>query len=311
MRPAHSQVPNRAQHLASERLFRSALSAQLADNQTDLYVLSARELTGIWINNQRSVGISEEDQDIIFEDLTGYTLTAVRDHSGTVTSSVVLARLGMDMHRSGKLFGTYRVIQRQGQSLIVFSGYAGLRKHLTAPTYGIANPKVIKMGVGIASANSALKQGATLTLILSPLIRTLEWLFVDQRKSLESVLAHISTDIAKGFIAAGAAYFLGGVIPTAVTTAGFSIAAVIPIGLGIAIAIAVGFALNGLDDKYGITNKLVEALVKSRDDWISARKETQRDLQRVNQDFNYFFGSPRGNLDFIYRLMGSGGWYGR
>lgn len=310
MRPAPSPRMNRARQLANERRLRSDLTAQFADNQTDLYVLSARELTGIWVNSQRFAGISEENLSSLYEDMTGYTLAAVRDHTGTVASSVVLARLGMDMHRSGKLFGTYRIVQRHGQNMIVFSGYAGLRRHLTAPTYGMANPKVIQMGVGIAAANNALKQGATLTLILSPAVRTLEWLFVDQKKTLESVLAHIATDIAKGFIAGGAAYFFGGIVPTIVTAAGFTVAAIIPIGVGIAVAIAVGLALSWLDDRYGITEKLVEALIGCREDWATAIEQTQRDIERTKRDFNYYFGTSRGNLDFIHRLMGSGGWYG-
>ena len=72
---------------------------------------------------------------------------------------------------------------------IVLSGYAGLRKHLNAPLYGMRNPKVVRMGLGIAAANAALKSSAVLTLILSPVVRTLERLFVEQKKSLEAVLA--------------------------------------------------------------------------------------------------------------------------
>lgn len=262
------------------------------------------------MNSQRSSGMSDQNIGASFENITGYTLTAVRDHTGTIASSVVLVRLAVDMHRSGKFFGTYRTIQRHGQTMIVFSGYPGLRRFLTAPTYGLSNPKVIRMGVGIAAAKSALKQGATLTLILSPVVRTLEWLFVDQRKSLESVLAHISTDIVKGIVAAGAAYFVGGVLPAIVTAAGFSVAAIIPIGVGIAVAIATGLALGGLDDKYKVTEKLVEALVSCREDWITSIEKTQRDIERAKRDFNYYFGTTRGSLDFIHRIFGGGGWYG-
>lgn len=97
-------------------------------------------------------------------------------------------------------------------------------------------------------------------MILSPVVRTLEWLFVDQRKSLESVLAHISTDIVKGIVAAGAAYFVGGVLPAIVTAAGFSVAAIIPIGVGIAVAIATGLALGGLDDNTKSQKNLLKRL---------------------------------------------------
>lgn len=116
-------------------------------------------------------------------------------------------------------------------------------------------------------------------------------------------MAHIATDIAKGFIAAGAAYFIGGVLPAVASMAGFAVAAVIPVGVGIAVAIAAGFALNALDERYGITEKITEALVASRKDWVIA-------TERVSREFHYYFDTPEGNLEFIRRFMGAGGSYG-
>lgn len=300
----------RARNMAEDRRLRADLSAQFSDHQTDLYVLSARELTAVWRSIQKERNNTEDQTEALFESLTGIALTAIREHTGTVASTVVLTRLAADMHRSGSILGTYRVVQREGRHFIILSGYAGLRRHLNAPVYGISNPKVIRMGVGVAAANAALKSGAVLTLILSPAIRSLEWLFVDQKKSLESVLAHVTTDIVKGFCAAGAAYFIGGALPAATSMAGFAIAAVIPVGIGIAVAIAAGFALNSLDERYGITEKLADALVRCRKDWVDAWDQNRREWERARRDLNYYFGSSRGNLEFIRRLMGVGGGYG-
>ena len=197
----------------------------------------------------------------------------------------------------------YKIIQREGKQLIVLSGYAGLRRYLNALVYGLSNPKVVRMGVGLSAANAALKSGALLTLILSPATRTAEWLFVDQKQTLESGLAHIATDIVKGFVAAGAAYFIGGALPAVVSMAGFAVTAVIPVGLGIIVAIAAGFALNAIDERYGISEKIAEALVESRKDWVIT-------TERVSRDFHYYFDTPQGNLEFIRRFMGGGGGYG-
>ncbi|PCM42977.1 hypothetical protein [Marinobacter sp. ANT_B65] len=179
------------------------------------------------------------------------------------------------MHRSGALFGTYRVIHRQGKNFIVLSGYAGLRRYLTAPVYGVGNPKVIKMGIGQAAAKGALKTGAVLTLILSPAVRTLEWLFTDELKKMEAMLAHIATDIAKGFITAGAAYF------------------------------AAAMLLNMVDNKLGLTEKLADALIQHKESWATAMEENRRSVEQIRREANYYFGSTRGNLDFIRRF---GGW---
>ncbi|MGM0570558.1 hypothetical protein [Marinobacter sp.] len=293
----------RARELVQERQLRTDLKEQLVSNRPDIHVLNARELTGVWVNIQKSKNVSEEDIAATFRELTEFSLDMVRDHTGTVSSAIVLSKLGADMHRSGSIFGTYKVIQKEGKHFIVLSGYAGLRKHLNAPVYGLSNPKVVRMGVGISAANAALKSGAALTLVLSPTIRTLEWLFVDQKKTLESVLAHIATDIVKGFVAAGAAYFIGGMLPAVASMAGFAITAVIPVGVGIAVAIAAGFALNELDERYQITEKLTEALVDCRKDWVIA-------TEKVSRDLHYYFDTPQGNLEFIRRFMGAGGGYG-
>ncbi|WP_417520672.1 hypothetical protein [Marinobacter sp.] len=228
----------------------------------------------------------------------------IRDHTGTVSSSIVLVKLGADMHRSGTLFATYRVILRQGKSYIVLSGYAGLRRYLTAPVYGVGNPKVIKMGIGQVAAKAALKSGAVLTLILSPAVRTLEWLFTDELKTMEAMLAHIATDIAKGLIAAGAAYFASGVLPAIAVSMGASVVAVIPVVAGIAVAIAAGKLLNLVDNKLGLTEKLVDALVQHKESWATAMKENKRSVELVRRETNYYFGSTRGNLDFIRRFGG-------
>jgi len=299
---------NRARELAEERHLHASLKEQFAANQTDVYVLSVRELTDIWMKAQKARGKSDSEIESLYERITGFTLGAILDYTGPASDFVVLSRLGADMHRSGTLFAKYRVIQRQGQSLIVLSGYAGLRKHLTAPVYGIGHPKVIKMGIGQVSATRALKSGAVMTLILSPAVRTLEWLFTDELKTMEAMLAHIATDIVKGFIAAGAAYFSAGVLPAFAVSMGASVVAVIPVVAGIAVAVGATMLLNMVDNKLGLTEKLADALIQRKESWATAMEENRRKIEQTQREANYFFGSTRGNLDFIRRFTGFGGW---
>lgn len=308
MCPDPSNHINRARELAQERHLHASLKEQFAANQTDVYVLSVRELTDIWMKAQKARGKPDSEIESLYERITGFTLGAILDYTGPASDFVVLSRLGADMHRSGTLFAKYRVIQRQGQSLIVLSGYAGLRKHLTAPVYGIGHPKVIKMGIGQAAAKGALKSGAVLTLILSPVVRTLEWLFTDELKTMEAMLAHIATDIAKGLIAAGAAYFTAGVVPTALSALGFSVVAVIPVFAGIVVAIGAGLVLNWVDNSLGLTEKLTDALMQHKESWVKAMEENKRSIDQVRKEANYYFGSTRGGLDFMRRFAGSGGW---
>lgn len=88
------------------------------------------------------------------------------------------------MHRSGNIFGGYRVIKSEGQDFLLFSGKASMRKYLNSRMFAANDPRLVKLGVGRMAANAALKSGV----ILSPAIRSFEGFFGDNQKSIESVL---------------------------------------------------------------------------------------------------------------------------
>lgn len=272
------------------------LQEEFGHNQVDAYVLNARELTGIWVNLNKSRGHSDDEISNKFHDLTGVTLDLIRNHTSSVTSAAVMAKLGADMQRSGNLLGTYRIIQRSGSKLIVFRGWPGLRRHLNAPVYGLTHPKVIKMGVGQAAAGTMLRSGIMFTFILSPTIRTIEWLFVDEKATLELVFARISTDIVKGLISAAAGYFLGTLAAKGLTVFAGSVIAVAPIGVAIAVAIFVGVGLDALDNRFNITNKLSAALTQQYELWKWSTQDAMRESQ-------YFFGTTRGQIQFIQHFL--------
>lgn len=213
------------------------LLEEFGSNSSDIYVLNAQELTRLWLE----LNATHPNRESVFEELVGALPNAVVDYTSPVLDSVVLTRLGTEMSRSGSVLGSYRVIQRKGKSLIVFNGHPGLRRYLTAAVYGINHPKVLTMGVGHSAANIMLRSGFVLTLIISPVVRTIEWLFTDEKATLELVLARISTDITKGIIATGAGY-AGSVLIAAVS--GASIIAVAPVAAGIAVAIGATLGLN-------------------------------------------------------------------
>lgn len=277
---------------------RNELVAEFGTAGVDVYVLTAPELTHLWLNLPSAATPDLSTKSQIFEDLVGETPDAVVNYSSAAVDSVVLAKLGREMKRSGNILGSYRVIQREGRRLIVFSGYAGLRHTLTAPLYRVGHPKVIQMGVGRAAANAALRGGVLVTLIVSPVVRTIEWLFIDEKATLELVLARISTDVVKGVLAAGAGYasslFLA-------TISGVSIVAVAPLAAGIGIALVVGYGLNSLDTRLGITERLAESLVATKEEWLVGTSQIRR-------EFDYYFFTSEGALEFIRRFTGAPRW---
>jgi len=283
---------------AANLKLRRQLIEEFGNGSLDVYILSAPDLSRLWLSNKSTKSRDAPTTSEVFRSIIGDSPDAVINFTSTVLDSVVLARLGDEMRRSGHILGTYRIIQREGRSLIVFSGYAGLRHTLTAPVYGIAHPKVIRFGVGTAATNTMLKSGILVTLIISPIIRTIEWLFIDHKATLELVLARVSTDISKGIIAAGAGYasslFLA-------TISGASVIAVAPIAAGIGVAVVVGYGLNTLDARLEITEKLAESLVEIKQEWLTTTSRARREL-------DYYFFTSEGALEFIRRFTGMPRW---
>ena len=290
----HHQRTRRRLEQNRRAALREALREEFDSNQVDLYALQANELAGIWVNMKKKKSrLPDAEIEDAFETLTGYSLTAVREHGSTVSSSVVLAQLATDMRRSGSIFTTYRVVQHEGRRFIVFNGKPALRKYLRSSYYALKNPKILKMGVGQAAMKNMARGSVLFTLIVSPITRGLEWLFKENQAALETVLAQISTDIVKGVIAAGTAYFTGLLAPTLI---GGATVAVAPLAAGIGAAIAVGFGLDYLDRRWGITEALAEALSQHRD-------QLDRATERVSQESSYFFGTVDGQLELIQRFM--------
>lgn len=285
-------------HANTSRL-QQQLVHEFGSNKVDIYVLTASELTRLWLSTNSAP--SARSMDFLsktYSELVGASPDAVINYTSAVADSVVLAKLGEEMRRSGNILGSYKVVQRNGRSLIIFSGYAGLRRTLTAPVYGVGHPKVIQMGIGRSAAQATLKSGVIITLIVSPIVRTIEWLFIDEKATLELVLARISSDVIKGVVAAGAGYasslFLAAI-------SGVSVIAVAPLAGGIGIALLVGFGLNSLDSRLGLTERLAASLAKAQDNWLGATREVRR-------DFNHFFFTTEGALELINRFTGGHQW---
>lgn len=292
---------SRAHKEAADRRLKDQLNEEFGANQSDVYVLSAEETTRLWIAEKKNRGSSDEELQEKFEKITGLVL----DHTGTALSSAVLVKLGAEMHRSGNIFGGYRVIHREGNPFIVFGGKASLRRHLNSRVFAANDPRVIKLGVGRLAANAALKSGMVLSFFLSPVIRGVEWFFTDHHSTIESVLGHISTDLVKASVSA-----LVGYIATVGVAAfmGASIVAVAPVAAGIVIAIAVGTALNILDNSFGITQRMSESLIAIRGEWSAAAQRNRVEWQRAKRDLFYYMFSTEGQLEFIRRFTGTNYW---
>lgn len=296
------QEAAKAHQLAADNQLRKQLSEEFGANQADVYVLRPEELKEVWRNHEISKGKTPEQVDSSFEEITGL----VNNHTGAVLSTALLLKLADEMHRSGNILGGYRVIQKEGKDFLLFSGKASMRKHLNARMFAANDPRVVKLGVGRMAANAGLKSGIVLAFILSPAIRSVEWLFGDNHKFIESVLAHISTDLVKASISG-----LVGYLATVGTAAvfGASVVAVAPLAAGIAVGIFIGSALNAFDEESGVTQKVTEVLVSVRAQWEISAKRNRAEWEKTKRDISYYLFTTEGQIEFMQKFTGGYGSY--
>lgn len=290
----HHQRTRRRLEQNRRAALKKALQEEFNSKQVDVYALQAHELAGIWINIQKKKsGLSDAESEEMLEELTGFTLSTLRDQGSNAASAIVLGKLAADMHRSGNIFTRYRIVRNEGRKYIIFQGKPGLRKHLTAARYSLKNPKVMSMGVGKAAMKNLAKGSILFTLVASPVTRGLEWLFADKQAELESVLAGISTDIMKAIISTGLAYFTGSLIAT---LAGGAVIAIAPITVTIVTAVAIGYSLNLLDNTFGITESLGDAIAEHNLQW-------EQDIKQIKRDSAYFLETVPGQMEFMQRFF--------
>lgn len=146
-----------------------------------------------------------------------------------------------------------KVQNYNGKPYIIFKGYAGKRSFFTGTRYGASNTKVVTMALGAQNAVGAIKSGAVVTFVLCSAFRVVQYL-TDDEKTLAWLLGSIFSDGVKVAIAAGAAY------AASATLGAFCAVAIGPIAIAVVVGLGVSIALGKLDERYGVTDKLLVEL---------------------------------------------------
>lgn len=174
---------------------------------------------------------------------------AAANYAPLIGDGVVLGKLMKDL--GGWNVKAY-IKNYGGKPHIVIKGYPGLRKVLTGTIYGIANPKVIKMGLGKHAAQGIARQGGILSVVLMTAYRVADYVLTDEA-TLTSLIGNLAVDIVKvGITVAGSLALIQ--LGVAFGIAVGPIAAVVFVG-----AVAV-LGLGPLFDHFGITNKVIAGL---------------------------------------------------
>ncbi|WP_391528395.1 hypothetical protein [Photorhabdus akhurstii] len=168
-------------------------------------------------------------------------------------------------------------VGKDGNRYIKISGYAGVRKIITASRYKASNMKVISMGIGQKGLNSGIVKGMKFSIFFSAAYRTVELMFKDEY-TLADFLGNIAVDLAKTVVAAFVSWVVGSVMIAAsiVGTSVVGVAIVVFIvGLGMT------YALNAIDKRFKISENVIDLI----------RKKMERKPRSPEANFNQFLNN--------------------
>lgn len=249
-------------------LSRAELETAFNENQHDIFVQNDRELLELWIAEQKSKGVNQQHISAKFEQLVGmpldeYLMQFGKNYGATVVTAgadvKVLSVLAAEMKRSGSILGQYYFQTQNGKKYIIFKGRAGLRQILTGTRYLATNSKVMQLGIGGQAMRASAKGGILISVIFSATLNTIDWIFKDEFR-WTNWLATISTDIVKAAIASAAGYAAGMVVSAGLVAITGASIAIFPLAAAILVGIGIGVALNWLDNKYGVTQAIINHL---------------------------------------------------
>ncbi|WP_075489409.1 hypothetical protein [Photorhabdus namnaonensis] len=168
-------------------------------------------------------------------------------------------------------------VGKDGNRYIKISGYAGVRKIITASRYKASNMKVISMGIGQQGLNSGIVKGMKFSIFFSAAYRTVELMFKDEY-SLADFLGNIAVDLAKTVVAAFVSWTIGSLIALTFAAGAsviFVAAVVFIVGFGMT------YLLDIVDKKFNISETVINLI----------RKEMERKPRTPEANFNQFLNS--------------------
>lgn len=240
------------------------LRNMLSQNNYDvmlLTIIEAFEVLQSWGWKETKTAWVEVTQSDAGQALINYGVNG----KDVVTTSMIIAKFG----EFGIRATVY--INHKGTELIKLTGYPGIRKILNAPVFGLKNPRIVDLGIGKYGLAKSIVDGARLTFYVAAAYRTLDFILNDET-SLVKFIGPLATDVVKIGIASAISWGVGTIAIGAISTVAAPLAIVVIAGLLSAIG------LNYLDDKFGVTDKVVVYLESSQQEFVEKAREVEKGL---------------------------------
>ncbi|WP_227729433.1 PAAR domain-containing protein [Yersinia proxima] len=241
-----------------------ALRTMLARTNQDVMLLTLSESLEVlqsWGWKDTKTAWVETTQSDVGQVMVNYGVNG----KDVVTTSMIIARLG-DFGIRATVY-----VNHKGTELIKLTGYAGIRKVLTAPVFALKNPKVVDLGIGKYGLKNSIISGARLTFYVAAAYRTVDFILNDAN-SLAEFIGSLATDVVKIGIASAVSWGIGTIALGVVSTVAVPLVVVVVAGLVSAIG------LNYLDDKFGFTDQVVKCIEGAQQEFVEKAREVEQGL---------------------------------
>ncbi|MFV8797174.1 PAAR domain-containing protein [Yersinia sp. LJYL362] len=241
-----------------------ALRTMLARTNQDVMLLTLSESLEVlqsWGWKDTKTAWVETTQSDVGQVMVNYGVNG----KDVVTTSMIIARLG-DFGIRATVY-----VNHKGTELIKLTGYAGIRKVLTAPVFALKNPKVVDLGIGKYGLKNSIISGARLTFYVAAAYRTVDFILNDAT-SLAEFIGSLATDVVKIGIASAISWGIGTIALGVVSTVAVPLVVVVVAGLVSAIG------LNYLDDKFGFTDQVVKCIEGAQQEFVEKAREVEQGL---------------------------------
>lgn len=220
----------------------------MADNHPQVFVLSERSLFRLWLidklDNRVLTAAEAEAKWREYQERGKF----VGGLKSTGDDLVLMRRLAADMRNP---LGRVYFKNYGGKPHIIFKGRPGLRRIMTGTRYSVKNAKVISMGLGRAGIKANVRGGSFVSIFILSAFNIADFVIRDEM-TLGQFIGVMATDIAKVAIS-GAISFAAGAAVVGTVVGTFALG---PLVVAVAVGFVVGLALDRLDNKFRITQKL-------------------------------------------------------
>ncbi|HWV16765.1 MAG TPA: hypothetical protein VN030_15150 [Cellvibrio sp.] len=222
------------------------LQEQIQSNKHEVYVVSFEEMDAII---RSSLLGAKPNFQVLWQKLKNKVGVGV-SYYASADDLLTMTKLISDL---GGVGAKVYIKSYGGKPHIILKGQPGLRKILTGTKYGIANPKVVTMGLGQVGAAGAAKQGGIISVILLSIYRVADY-FLTDHATLSQLVGTLATDVVKVGIVTGAS------IVAATAVAGLTTLAIGPILAVVVVGVGISMLLEYADNSLGITNRVIAGL---------------------------------------------------